>query len=863
MSKRSLGYQRLLTILVASSLAIQSGCSDGPTGPKVRKPAAILIEGGQDQSFTVGKELPAPLLVRVVDEDGQPIARQIVNFKVTSGGGSVFAGAALTSQNGIAQERWTLGTSTAETQRVEVRAVDPETGAAIVFAVFRATPKPDEPVSIAKVAGDLQQAVAGTPLSDSLTVRVADKYGNPVPGISVTWAGVAGGGSLSPTSYSTTAEGLAKTKWTLGTQAGTQSASASSTGLNGSPATFTATALPGAGTLAVYAGNNQSAIAGSAVATPPSVVIRDANNNPLSGVSVTFAVSSGGGSVTGATQVTNSEGIAAVGGWTLGTTAGPNSLTATASGIAGSPVTFNATGVAGPAATIALHGGSTSGTAGHVVSVPPSVIVTDANGNPVAGVAVTFQITSGGGSMTGASQTTDANGIAAATSWTLGTIAGSNTVTASASGLAGSPVTIEVIGNPGAPAKLEFVTEPSNTGWRIAIAPSVRVAIEDEFSNVITSSTDRASLSLLANPGGATLTGGDARPFVNGVATFSDLTLDKPASGYTLRAVAESGSPAPATSSSFSVSAIGIVTTLEHDSIMGLAISGSRAYMTVGRYPNSGSLFCSDSILSAAITGSPPAPFAGGVRFILTAGRIIGDGTYIDALHDCGANLKFGAVVRTEINTGSRTFVPPSGISGVVGPDMEFDGTYFYLAAGPQNQGGTQVVRIVRVGAAAGDTLVLVQRDWTDGPRPSLAVSGGQLYFIDIPAFGPTIQRVSIGGGAPTTVVTGLTDVSPEGWRRLVIVGNTLYWAEPGSIRSAPLGGGTATTRVSGLSGTIRSMVSDGTYLYVNDGGSLRRIDLSTFSVTTIAENDDVGDIALDTEAVYWTTRTMVKKAPK
>ena len=63
---------------------------------------------------------------------------QLVNFRVIAGGGSVFAGSALTNKDGIAQERWTLGTVAGDTQRVEARAVDPETGAGVVFAVFRA-----------------------------------------------------------------------------------------------------------------------------------------------------------------------------------------------------------------------------------------------------------------------------------------------------------------------------------------------------------------------------------------------------------------------------------------------------------------------------------------------------------------------------------------------------------------------------------------------------------------------------------------------------------------------------------------------------------------------------------------------------
>jgi hypothetical protein len=62
------------------------------------------------------------------------------------------------------------------------------------------------------------------------------------------------------------------------------------------------------------------------------------------GIQVTFNVTSGGGSFTGGTQTTNSNGIATVGSWTLGGAAGPNTMTATAAGLNGSPVTFNATG---------------------------------------------------------------------------------------------------------------------------------------------------------------------------------------------------------------------------------------------------------------------------------------------------------------------------------------------------------------------------------------------------------------------------------------------------------------------------------------------------------------------------------------
>jgi adhesin/invasin len=100
--------------------------------------------------------------------------------------------------------------------------------------------------------------------------------------------------------------------------------------------------------ISINAGNDQSAIAGTPVAIPPSVLVTDANRQPgCRSVSVTFTVASGGGDLdpaSPATVETDASGIAAVTSWTLGTTAGVNTLTATSDGLTGSPLTFTATG---------------------------------------------------------------------------------------------------------------------------------------------------------------------------------------------------------------------------------------------------------------------------------------------------------------------------------------------------------------------------------------------------------------------------------------------------------------------------------------------------------------------------------------
>src|SRR5690606_34695737 len=105
--------------------------------------------------------------------------------------------------------------------------------------------------------------------------------------------------------------------------------------------------------IALNGGDGQSAPVSTAVAAAPAVLVTDASGNPVGGVSVTFAVTAGGGSLGGSGIVnTNASGIATSPAWTLGATAGTNTLTARRAGLTGSPVTFNATSAGGAASQI-------------------------------------------------------------------------------------------------------------------------------------------------------------------------------------------------------------------------------------------------------------------------------------------------------------------------------------------------------------------------------------------------------------------------------------------------------------------------------------------------------------------------------
>lgn len=97
-------------------------------------------------------------------------------------------------------------------------------------------------LSVAKTAtnsGDAQSGTAGAALANPLRVVVSDG-GILADGETVTWA-TANGGSLSPATSTTDANGVATTTWTLGANGGAQTATATVAGASGSPLTFTAT----------------------------------------------------------------------------------------------------------------------------------------------------------------------------------------------------------------------------------------------------------------------------------------------------------------------------------------------------------------------------------------------------------------------------------------------------------------------------------------------------------------------------------------------------------------------------------------------------------------------------------------------
>ncbi len=465
-------------------------------------PALIELVSGNSQTGVVDTALANAFVVRVRDQFNNVVPDADVDWDVTQSDGSLSGGATVaTDANGESSNTLTLGTlAGTDSDLVEASLAQPVTGSPVVFTAT-ATHGPAD--SIAYVSGDGQSATVNTALASNLVVVVADEFGNAVPGYSVGFLVTAGGGSLSATPPVTTdASGQAAIGLTVGTVAGTNNNSVNATAaLTGSPVTFLASATADAATQIVeISGDGQTGTVAQALASPFVVEVRDQYDNPVSGYSIGFSVTAGGGSLSATPPLsTGTDGRASIT-LTLGTAAGTgnNSVSATAS-LTGSPITFTASANAGaPAEIKSVSGGGQSATVATALSSPFVVLVEDAYDNPVPSVTVNWAVTGGGGSIP-ATSSTNSSGNASAT-LTLGTAAGTSSNSATASlvpSVTGSPVTFTASSTAGAAYSINYISGDGQTATvATALTNPLVVEIRDQYGNPVSGTQVDFDISL-------------------------------------------------------------------------------------------------------------------------------------------------------------------------------------------------------------------------------------------------------------------------------------------------------------------------------------------------------------------------------
>ncbi len=218
-------------------------------------------------------------------------------------------------------------------------------------------------------------------------------------------------------------------------------------------------------------------------AVAPQVQILDAKGKGIAGLKVRWRVGANSGGVGNDSTQTDASGVARSGGWTLGTVAGTQTLTATAEGV--SPITFTAQVAPGPAAALVrVSPESQQATVNSTVPQPPSVRADDAFGNAVAGAVVTFSVASGGGTIEGGQQTTGQNGVATAGAWRLGTGVGQQIARATAPNVTQAAFSATALAGPAAGlAKIAGDNQEGVSGVPVSVRPGVRVV--DAFNNPV------------------------------------------------------------------------------------------------------------------------------------------------------------------------------------------------------------------------------------------------------------------------------------------------------------------------------------------------------------------------------------------
>jgi hypothetical protein len=161
----------------------------------------------------------------------------------------------------------------------------------------------------------------------------------------------------------------------------------------------------------------------------------------------------------------------------------------------------------------------TPGQVATALPAQPAFEVRDAGGAALAGVAVSVAVTSGGGTLAGA-PTVSLEGPTPIGAWTLGFIAGPQTVTVTVTGL--TPLVFTVNATAGAPAALQVVAGNNQVGSPGTVVPGpIRVLVRDGFGNSVAGAT----VNWAVDVGGGNLAAATSVSDATGVATAPAWTL--------------------------------------------------------------------------------------------------------------------------------------------------------------------------------------------------------------------------------------------------------------------------------------------------------------------------------------------------
>ncbi|NIR49895.1 T9SS type A sorting domain-containing protein [candidate division KSB1 bacterium] len=516
-------------------------------------PLSLQIVSGNNQTGTVGKSLPELLKVRLTSGSGEPLANETVSFNVKAGDGRLTDPAGnivLEAESASLSGGMEIGTDGLASQGEYIHVPDgqgtenglgvmtfnvPQTGTYYMWgrAIY---PDGNSDAFKIKVDGGTEYVwdvdLDNTSIDwkwDDVSHRGSGNRRNPeidrivlnlTAGVSHTLEIIEGkDGTLLdqilfttdpdfvPTgivfvgdqlTQKTDANGEASANWILGPTAGVNNNIVSVSFLGTVSVDFVASATADVpATITKLSGDNQQADPGTQLPFDLLVQLKDQFGNLVSNYETNWNVITGNGTLATPNPVLSDATGQALNSLTTSTDTSLTEVQVTAPGSTAPPTIFKATATAGPADVMQKYaqdsGDNQTGTAVKPLSKPFKVLVTDVVSVPVANHAVTFQVTGGGGSFNGNSQTivdTDVNGIASAT-LTLGptpgatnTVQATSTFEGSSDPLNGSPITFTATA--AEPKTLEALSSLSQNGTvSQPLSNPIRVRVKDELGALL------------------------------------------------------------------------------------------------------------------------------------------------------------------------------------------------------------------------------------------------------------------------------------------------------------------------------------------------------------------------------------------
>jgi hypothetical protein len=408
-------------------------------------------------------------------------------------------------------------------------------------------------------------ATAGAAIAPAILVSARDAFGNAVASftnnVTVAIATNPAGGVLSGTSTAAASGGVATfANLSIDKAANGYTVSASAGGLTGATSAPFNIGPAGATSL-TFTAQPTTATTNANIAPAVKVTVHDALGNVATAfngnITVAIGANPGGGTLAGTRTLAAVNGVASYQTLSINNIGTGYTLTAAAAGLTGATsAAFNIIASVGTQLFFSVQPPDPA-PAGAPLS--PSLVVTarDASGQTASSFTgnVTLAIAAGtgvpGGVLSGTKTTAAVAGVATFPGLSIDKAAIGYKLTATASGLTAATSAFFTI-NPGSATQLSYTLQPSTTTVATAITPKIEVTARDALGNTA-AFTGNVTVAIAANPGSGALGGTATVAAVNGVASFSNLTISQAGNGYTLSAAATGLTGA--TSAAFDVTA--------------------------------------------------------------------------------------------------------------------------------------------------------------------------------------------------------------------------------------------------------------------------------------------------------------------